>query len=366
MRIALVHDYLNEFGGAERVLLALSEMYPQAPIYTIYFRKSSTCGEKFNNKKIIQSWFSNLPFAEKLISPLRFLLPAIWRSFDFSNYDLVITSSAWAITRGMPNAKREVCYLHTPPRYLYGYDDSRNWKNLWFAGLVKIYALVINHFMRMYDFNAAQKPSFYITNSENVAKRLKKFYRRDDYKVVYPPVDIEKFGEPKIKPGKGDYYLTGGRLIAHKNFDLIIKAFNKNRLKLKIFGTGLMEEELKNMAKQNIEFLGMVSEANLISLYKRAKAFIVASKDEDFGITPIEAAAAGTPTIAYKGEGYLESVIENETGVFFDELTGDSLAKAVKKSEDIKWDKNFIKKHARKFSKERFEKEVRSIIKKYA
>src|SRR5690606_34801991 len=130
------HDYLNGFGGAERVLLALSELYPDAPIYTAYVTKDSAAHEHFKDKKIIESWFAKLPYSHKLISPLRFLVPLIWSSFDFSKYDLVITSASWAVTKGVIKGKKtkEICYLHTPPRYLYGYDTSRNWQQKWFSG----------------------------------------------------------------------------------------------------------------------------------------------------------------------------------------------------------------------------------------
>jgi glycosyltransferase involved in cell wall biosynthesis len=362
MKIALVHDYLNEFGGAERVLLALSEMYPDAPIYTIYYKKDSPSGKVFAGKKIIQSWFSYLPFANKLISPLRFLVPAIWGSLNFSKFDLVVTSASWAVTKGMRNAKKEICYLHTPPRYLWGYDTSRDWKSLWFAGLVKIYALVVNHFMRMYDFQKAQEVDLFIANSGNIGKRIEKFYRINNYKVIYPPVDIEKFSGSNVKTEQGNYYLTGGRLTHAKNFDLIIKACRKAGVKLKIFGTGVEETKLKRLADKNVEFLGRVSDEKLVSLYKGAKAFIAAGKDEDFGITLVETAAAGCPSIAFKAEGYLESVVENKTGLFFNELSESSLAKAIKKSEKMKWNKSLIKNHAKKFGKERFEEEIKQVV----
>src|SRR5258708_30899790 len=183
MKVALVHDYLIDFGGAERVLLALHEIYPDAPIYTsIVDKKGMRESWKYFEKiKIKTSWFNKIPFASKLISPLRFLLPAIWGSFDLSKYDLIIDSSAWAITRGFKSRKNqiEICYCHTPPRYLYGYDTSRNWNKLWFGSLIKIYASVINKFMRYYDFKSAQKIDYFIANSENVKKRIEKFYHRD-------------------------------------------------------------------------------------------------------------------------------------------------------------------------------------------
>ncbi len=363
MKVALVHDYLNEFGGAERVLQAISEIYPDAPIYTIYAKKDSPAMKQMGNVTIKESWFSYLPFAHKLISPLRFLIPLIWSSFNFKSYDLVITSANWAVTKGMRGATREICYLHSPPRYLYGYDTSRNWQGKWFSGAIKAYALVVNHFMRIYDFKQAQKVSYFIANSQNVAKRIEKFYRRKNYKVIYPPIDVSKFNHKSLVIShKSDYYLTGGRMAAAKNFDLIIKACKKAKVNLKIFGTGIEESNLKKIANKNIEFLGNISDSELINYYKNARAFIVAQKDEDFGITPIEAAAAGCSTIAYRGGGYLESIIENKTGIFFDELTVGSLVKAIEQFKNITIKPSILTTHARKFSKERFQKEFIKFI----
>lgn len=208
----------------------------------------------------------------------------------------------------------EISYTHTPPRYLYGYDTSRNWGNGIFSKFVKLYSLIVNHFMRMYDFESAQKVDHFIANSKNVAVRIEKFYRRTST-VIYPPVDVEKIinSPEEIKE---EFVLTGGRLVAAKNFDLVIRACKKAGVPLKIFGSGVLENELKNMADENCEFLGELSELELYSYYKKAKGFIAAQKDEDFGITLVEAMAAGTPVIAFKGGGYEESVIEGKTGVF--------------------------------------------------
>lgn len=382
MKIALVHDYLNEFGGAERVLKVLSEMYPEAPIYTIFKVEGSNAAEEFKDKKIIESWFGKIPFCHKLISPLRFLLPAIWGSFDFSEYDLVISSAAWAVTKGFKRGKRtkEICYLHTPPRWLYGYDESRSWNNKWYGWAIKVYALVVSHFLRQYDYKRAQNVDLFIVNSKNVGKRVEKFYRRNDYKVVYPPVNVERYKPLKDVPLKGRYYLTGGRMTSAKNFDLIIKAFNKLKIPLKIYGGGILEEKLKSLASENtrpqkpgasatggqVEFVGKVSDSRLVELYQSAKAFIAAQKDEDFGMTVIEAMAAGIPVIAYRGGGYEESVIEGKTGIFFDKLTVESLIKAVTKFEKNKWDKKLIQKHSKKFSKENFVKKIKKVIRDYA
>lgn len=365
MRVALVHDYLNEFGGAERVLRALSDIYPDAPIYTIYAKKGSSAEVAFSDRLIIQSWFAKLPFANIFISPLRFLLPFIWSSFDFSEFDLVITSASWAVTKGMRKGPRtvEICYLHTPPRYLYGYDTSRDWKNKWFSFAVTIYSHIVNHFMRLYDFNQAQKVDYFVVNSENVLARLKKFYRREGI-VIYPPVELPKIEISSKATKKRSYYLAGGRMVAAKNFHLIIDVFNKNGLPLKIYGSGILEEELKAQAKSNIHFVGSVSDQELVKLYKSAKAFIVAQQDEDFGITQIEAMVCGTPVVAYFGGGYKETITDGVTGVFFKKLNAGEIVKAVAKVERTKFKKKDFELHSSQFSKQKFQTHMSELVKK--
>src|SRR4030067_2315368 len=201
MKIALVHDYLKEYGGAERVLKILSEMYPNAPIYTAFSVKGSTAEKEFRDKEIHESWLAPLLKVGKLYSPLRFLTPLVWRSFDLSEYDLVITSCSWYITRGFKVGPktRGIAYCHTPPRWLYGYETSVGFTKYW---PVRIYGAIVGHLMRMYAFNTALKPvrvrarvrggvDYFIANSENVKKRIKKFYRRDSV-VIYPPVEVER------------------------------------------------------------------------------------------------------------------------------------------------------------------------------
>lgn len=364
MKIAIVHDYLIDFGGAEQVLLALHEIYPKAPIYTLMVDKRGMgkFWEKFSDAKIVTSWFGKIPLASKLISPLRFLLPIIWSSFDFSKYDLVISSASWAITKGFGNSKtKEICYLHTPPRYLYGYDTSRNWKGKWFSKFVEFYALIVNHFMRMYDFKRAQKVNYFIANSENVGERITKFYRRD-YKVIYPPVDVEEIIKSNDKVEKNNYFLTGGRLVASKNFDLIIKACIKAGVNLKVYGSGIDEKKLKEIGKDKVVFLGRVDREKLIEEFRNAKGFIVAGQDEDFGITPVEAMAAGTPVVAYRGGGYLETVVEGKTGIFFDELTTDSLVGSLNKFNRMKFSNSDCVTQSRKFSKEKFIKDITNFV----
>lgn len=351
MKVALVHDYFKEFGGAERVLLTLHQMYPQAPIYTIYNRS-----DELKDAKIIQSWFGYLPYADKLISPLRFLLPLIWASFNFDKYDLIISSASWAITKGFSNGKnKEICYCHTPPRYLYGYDTSQKWDK-WY---LKLYAIPVNHLMRLYDYLQAQKVTFFVANSLETQKRIKKFYRRDAA-VIYAPVEI---AQKSASQGVAlrSYFLAGGRLELAKNFDLIIKACNELKVPLKIFGRGSQEENLRKIAGPTVEFLGQVSEKEKFDLMAGAKAFIATAGDEDFGITPVEAMAAGTPVVAFAGGGYLETVTE-KTGVFFEEYNVESLIKAIKSIKSMKFNKKDLQDQAQKFSKEVFVKKMKAVI----
>lgn len=345
------------------MVVALHEIFPQAPIFTVFseVKKDRLLQEKFKNAKIIESWFGKLPWADKLISPLRFLLPLIWGSFNFRDYDLVISSASWAVTKGFARGKtKEICYCHTPPRYLYGYETSRNWQKHWY---VRLYAALVNHFMRLYDFKQAQKVTWFIANSKEVQARIKKFYRRESV-VINPPVEIPARTRSVAGGSREDYFLTGGRLELPKNFDLVVKACNQLKLPLKIYGDGLQRESLESIAGPTVEFLGTVSNEERQELMAGAKAFIVAATDEDFGMTPVEAMAAGRPVIAFRGGGYLETVVEGKTGEFFNESTAEALAKTLKSFDPMKYKPEDCRKQAEKFSKERFKKEIDSLVKK--
>ena len=365
LRVALVHDYINEFGGAERVLKALCEIYPEAPIYTAYLKKSSNAYPHFKDRRIIESWAAVIPFFPKRASPLRFLTPWIWGSLDLSKYDLVISSASWYITKGF-NKKNdkpiEICYCHTPPRWLYGYRTSVEWQKY---RLIKIYGTIVGHFLRMYDFKSAQKVDHFIANSEETKKRIKKFYRRDAI-VIYPPVSLPKVGKVK----RGDYYFVVARIVGGKGLDLAVEAVLKLGLKLKIAGApaGYYTEhkKLQEMGRGKVEFLGHVSDQELAKLYAGAKAFLALSQDEDFGITPVESMLSGTPVIAFNGGGYKESIIDGKTGVLFDEYSTEGLVRAIKRFEGLKLDPSEIQRHAQKFGKERFRKEIKEFVEKHA
>lgn len=375
LRIALVHDYIKEYGGAERVLEALCEVFPDAPIYTSFFKEESETYRRFKNRKIIPSWVQNVPFfADKLHSPLRFLAPLIWGSFkeEFKKYDVIISSASWYVTKGFgqdgPTSPRlrgtiglpiEICYCHTPPRWLYGYATSVNFQKY---PLVKAYAAIVGHFMRLYDFKAAQRVNFFVANSKETALRIKKFYRREST-VIYPPVSLPKITSDK-KQVIRDYYLIVSRLVGGKGLDIAVDAALKSGFKLKIAGSSSGYYKQNNLkSKDDVEFLGQVSDIELAKLYKGAKAFLALSKDEDFGITPVEAMSVGTPVIAFNGGGYKETVLQGRTGLLFDDCSVDGLIHAVKKFESLTINPQDCIDQAQKFSKERFKKEILEFVK---
>lgn len=364
MKVALVHDYIKEFGGAERVLRVLSDMYPKAPIYTAFRVKDSECDRVFGDREIRESFLSPLLKIWKLYSPLRFLAPLVWRSMDLSEFDLVITSASWYIARGFKVSEKTkvICYCHTPPRYLYGYDTSINLQKYW---PVKIYAWVVNHFLRLYDLWSADTVDLWIANSLNIQRRIKKFYRKTAV-VIYPPVEVERFIKESKGVKKAGYFLIVSRLVGGKGLEEAVKAAKKAGFRLKISGskTGLSEvaENLKKLGGGNVKLLGRVDDEKLARLYAEATGFMALAKDEDFGITPVEAMACGTPVIAFNGGGFKESVVDGVTGILINDTSEKTIKEAVKKVIKTKWDKNKLQQQARKFSRERFEKEMKRVM----
>ena len=238
MKIALVHDQLQEFGGAERVLVALHDLYPDSDVYTSFYNPQTlgNHAEKFKGWKIKTSWAQKIPFLNKLYSPLRFITPNIWERFDLSGYDLVISSSGSFMCKGVKTKKPTVhiSYIHHPPRYLYGYETG-TLNELRKYTLFRMYVSVVNHFLRMWDFTSSKRPDFIIVNSEETKKRVGKFYRRDSV-VIYPPVVIpKKIDYEKSSPS---FYLSISRLQFAKHIDVLIKAANKKKFKLKVVGVG--------------------------------------------------------------------------------------------------------------------------------
>lgn len=362
LRIALVHDYLKDYGGAERVLEALHEIYPQATVYTSVYLPQYLGPHKkrFASWNIKTSWLNFVPFRQKLISPFRLLSPFIFSSFDFSNYDVVIVSATGAYFPNSIDKKNalHVCYCHTPPRYLYGYVTARNWKK---HKTFAILGAIANHILRIVDYDISKRPDYYIANSKEVKARIEKFYRREST-VIYPSVDIAPFTNSIRK----SFFLTGGRLARSKHTDLIIKACLELGVTLKVFGKSFagFEGDLKNLLgkKNTVEFLGEIPDGEKYMLMSQAKAFLFASEDEDFGIIPLEAMSQGCPVIAFKSGGVKETVVDGKTGVFFDALTIQSLKGAIKKFEGIPINPMTCRKHAEAFSEDRFKKEITLFI----
>jgi len=367
MKIALVHDQLKEFGGAERVLVSLKKIFPEADVYTSFYdpKGLGTHAKKFTNWKIHTSWADKIPFFKKLYSPLRFITPWIWESFDFKKYDLVISSSGAYMSKGIITQPQtiHICYLHHQPRYLYYYETAIEWQKYW---PVKVYAHLINHDLRVWDQLSAQRVNFFIANSEETKKRIVKFYRRDTT-VIYPPVNIP----PVVNSVTKNYYVTVSRFARAKHIDLLIEAANQQGFKLKIIGSGRAENYFKSIAKENIEFLGNVKDQDFPKILSQAKAFLFAAVDEEFGIAVAEAMSYSLPVIAFKSGGVPEIVKNNLNGYLFDQLTPESLIEKIKLLEKLPQEKYLeMKKAARKtaesFSEDRFKKEIIEFVKKYA
>ncbi len=361
MKIALVHDYLKEFGGAERVLRTLADMYPEAPIYTAFVTPGSDAAREFNDRKVIESGWAPLLRYKNLHSPLRFLIPLIWGSMDLSEYDLVITSCSGYIARGFKIGKKTkvVAYCHTPPRFLYGYEMSVDWQKYW---IVKVYAIIVNHFLRQFDFWSAQAINNWIANSRNVQQRIEKFYRKESV-VVYPPIETKAFDKDFKRE---DYFLIVSRLAGAKGLEEAAMAAKSAGVNLKIAGGSAgynqIKSRLEKLSGGHVELLGRVTDEELVELYAKAKGFVALARQEDFGMTVVEAQAAGTPVIAFRGGGFLETVIEGETGIFVDNTDVASLTKAFKEFNSKKWDRKKIKTNAKRFDRSIFENKIREII----
>ena len=369
MRIALVHDYLNQYGGAERVLEALCEIFPDAPIYTLLYDERAT-GHVFKGREIHTSFLQKIPFARKHHRVFPLLMPLAIEQFDLSEFDIVLSNSA-SFAKGVitkPHTKH-INYCMTPTRFLW--DDSHRFidefKYPW--PIKKLVPLFITY-LRIWDKEAAYRVDEFIAISDFVMTRIKKYYERDA-QVIYPPVSAHKY---KIADKIGDYFLMVGRLVSYKRFDLAVKVFSAIKKPLKIVGDGPERKRLEKIARQNfssknlggqarsnIEFLGLVSDYKMPEIYNRAQA-VIFPQVEDFGIVPLEAMASGRPVIAYRGGGALETVAEGETGIFFDEQTEISLAQAIGEYYQTDWDSHAIRTHALKFDEEVFRAKIAELL----
>ena len=359
LNIALVHDWLTNHAGGERVLLEMSNLFPKAPIFTsVYDPKGAA---PFKDKDIRPSFLQKFPLLKSKRELLVPLTPFAFEQINLSKYELILSSCSMA-SKGVlskPGAI-QICYCHTPSRYLWEPEVDSRAKSGFFSGLRQRTA----HKMRIWDRIAADRVDYFLANSKYVAARIKKYYQRDSI-VVYPPVDVDAY-----KPGKKsevkDYFLFVSRLVRYKKCDLVIDAFNDLGLPLKIIGQGPDKKYLQQKAKSNIEFLGYLSDDEIKKYYSFAKAFVFAA-EEDFGIVPVEAMACGRPVIAFSGGGVKESVVDGVTGVLFDEQTPQCLINTIKNFDSEKFDPVKIRNQAEKFSREVFRTKyleaVESILK---
>lgn len=324
MKVALVYDRVNKIGGAERVLLDLHKIFPEAPLYTlVHHKKTSSWSKTF---KVIPTFFNKIRFFRanhEILAPFAALA---FETFDFNKYDVVIsvTSDQAKSIITHPHTLH-ICYCLTPTRYLWsGIEEYR--KSFPIKPLFDLFLKSA----RREDLIYSQRPDHYFAISKEVHQRISDYYQRES-EIIYPAVNYDFFSASH-QHKKQDYYLVVNRLVPYKKTDLVIQAFNEIKKPLIIVGTGSDEARLKKMANDNIDFLGLVDDVKLRHLYAKAKA-LICPQSEDFGLTPLEAAATGTPTLAYGHGGYLETIIDNHTGLFFDAQTKDSLISTINRFE---------------------------------
>ncbi len=360
MKIALVHDWLVNFAGAERALEAIYELFP-ADIYTLLKDEDALKGTLFERANIFTSFIQSFPKAKTKYRNYLPFFPFAIEQFDLSGYDIVISSSH-AVAKGVLTNSNQVhiCYCYTPIRYAwdlyYQYLKEANLER----GIKGFLAKIVLHYIRIWDQTTANRVDHFIAISNYIARRIKKIYGKDS-KVIYPPVDTESF---ELFTKKEDFYLTVSRMVPYKKVDIIVEAFKSMPdKKLVVIGDGPDFEKIKKIASnsKNIELLGYQKSPVVREYMQKAKAFIFAA-DEDFGIVPVEAQSCGTPVIAYAKGGSLETVLENKTGVFFYEQTKASLIDALKRFEKIEFDPYLIRQNALRFSKERFKKEFKDFV----
>jgi len=386
-KIALVQDYLKEYGGAEAVFETLTDIFPDADIYTTlycpkFFGPHKERLEKKWGTRVHQSFFKYIPFAYKIISPLRLFSPLSFKLFNFSSYDLIITSATGAYFPNALNKKsaKLICYCHTPPRYLYGLPTARNLKKY---PVLNYLAQIANHFLRLLDYKYAHNVDQFIANSATTAARIQKFYRRDSI-IINPPIDLPKvvmksgvFSAQRTRSAKREpegsehcktldecFYLTGGRLARAKRYDIAIKACNQLKAPLKIFGRDFagFADELKKIAGPTIEFLGEVTQEEKAKLFSDALAYLFCSDNEDFGMVSVEAQSYGCPVVGYKSGGIIETVIDGKTGILFDQLTPDSCANAIEKLNKLNLKSSDCIENSQKFSTENFIQKIKSLV----
>ena len=353
MRVALAYDRVNKWGGAERVLLALHKIFPESDLYTsVYNKRKASWAKVFDVKA---SFLQKFPYAVSSHELYAVLMPMAFESFNFEEYDLVISVTSEA-AKGIITkpGTTHICYCLTPTRYLWsGYDDY--FDNPW----LKFFSKPVVSYLRFWDKIAAQRPDYFIAISNEVKLRIKKYYNRDS-EIIYPPFTMFENYVSKDFSG-GDYYLVVSRFVPYKRIDIAIKACNSLKIPLKIIGTGMEEESLKTIAGPTVEFLGQLTDEKVSYYYKNCKALLFPGI-EDFGLAMVEAQAFGKPVIAFRGGGALDIIEEGVTGEFFNEQSPESLKEVLEKFNSSDYNSKLCIENSKKFSFDKFEKELKQFL----
>lgn len=356
-KVAIIHDWLVNYGGAERVVEAFLEIYPDADIYTLVYDEKKM-GTTFSKEKVKTTFIQKFPKATKIYTKLLPFMPYAFEELDLSEYDLVLSSSsccAKGIITG-PNTKH-ISYVHSPMRYAWDlYHDYKKRS----GKLTRFFMSIFMKSLREWDYTSSQRIDIILANSNYVAKRINKFWNRE-CKVVYPPIDIDRLSPNGKEPE--NFYVVFSRFVPYKRIDLAIEACKKLNKKLVVIGDGEQREYLKSLGNENTIFTGRISDEEVKDYLQRCKAMIFCA-EEDFGIVPLEAQACGRPVIAYGKGGALETVIDEVTGVFFIKQEIESVVEGIQKFEKLNLDTNEIYNHAMKFSRERFKKEIKGVVQK--
>jgi glycosyltransferase involved in cell wall biosynthesis len=355
MTLALVHDWLNQRGGAEDVLETLVAMYPQAPLYTSMYWPAGMPAD-YRHWDIRTTWMDRLPGIHRHHQPYLPLYPLTFQRLDLSAHPVVLSNKSGFChgVRTGPDTTH-ICYCLTPTRYVWQYEEYAAREALP-AGVRRLLKPLIG-WLRRWDYAAAQRVHHFVAISSEIQKRIQQYYGRTA-SVIYPPVDIHQFS-PSDR--QGDYFLFVGRLVPYRRLDLAIRAFNQLELPLVIAGAGRDREPLESIAGPNITFLGYVPDAERAELMARCRAYILPA-EEDFAIAPVQAMASGRPVIAYAAGGALDTVIPGETGLLFTQPTPESLADAVRQFDAARFDPGTIRRHAERFDKSVFESKLRAFV----
>lgn len=344
MKVALVYDRVNKWGGAERVLLALHKLFPAAPLYTSVYNPAGAGWAKVF-PEVVTSFLQNFPLAKTHHELYAFLMPLAFESFDFSEYDLVISVTSEA-AKGIITkpGTLHICYCLTPTRYLWsGHETYFN------TPLKRALASPMILYLRAWDQVAAQRPDAVVGISQEVVDRIRRYYGRSA-QLIYPPIDLEKFKNQRPKNG---YFLVVSRLVPYKRVDLVVEVFNRLKWPLVIVGTGSQEKRLRSMSGGNIHFAGFVPEGQLPAYYAGCAALVM-PQEEDFGMVAVEANAAGRPAVAYRAGGAAEIVIEGQTGIFFEEQTASCLFETIKKFSPAQFSPADCRRNAMRFCLDKF------------